>query len=450
MRDYFIRRFLLIPPTLLGVTFLAFLVTRMVPGGPMERALQEAQKASEGGGSGGGAQVSGGLSEDQIEELEEEFGYDKPGPIAYLQWLGALPRERRISKAEFRELASDKIGGSVVKDFDNETIVVLKGTGREALITRDGDKVTLATYVDNGKPIADDGWKVRIQTIDERKQRWAKRNKKDIADAPDNYDDRAIAYKTRFGGVLQGNLGRSTKFGDPVISMVLERMPIAIYFGLLTAIISYSVCLPLGILKAIKHRTAIDNLTSILIFIGYAIPGFALGAILLVYLGARNQLFPMFGLTSPDFSEMGLGEKLFDLAHHTALPLTCYVIGSFALLTMMMKNNLMDNLANDYVRTAVAKGASFRRAVFKHAFRNSFIPIASTIGQLITILVTGSMLIESVFDIQGFGLLQLQALHDQDQTVIMGTLIIAATLLIIGNILSDLIVALIDPRVKFH
>ena len=110
----------------------------------------------------------------------------------------------------------------------------------------------------------------------------------------------------------------------------------------------------------------------------------------------------------------------------------------------------MDNLAADYVRTAVAKGVNYRRAVLKHAFRNSIIPVASTLGQLITILVGGSILIESVFDIQGFGLLQFQALQDRDTPVIMGTLTIAAFLLIVGNILSDLIVAMIDPRVKFN
>ena len=114
--------------------------------------------------------------------------------------------------------------------------------------------------------------------------------------------------------------------------------------------------------------------------------------------------------------------KIKDLAHHTVLPLICYVIGCFALLTMMMKNNLMDNLAADYVRTAVAKGVSFRRAVFGHAFRNSIIPIATTLGQLITIFVGGTLLIETVFDIQGFGLLQYQAVLGRDLPVIMGTL----------------------------
>ncbi len=449
MRDYFIRRLLLIPPTLLGVTLLVFTITRFVPGGPMERALQEAQKATEGGGSSSG-QIGGGMSEEQVEELEEEYGFDKPILQAYLQWLGALPRERRVSKAEFRPLGKDKVGGDLLADPDRETLVLLKGSGRQAKVVREGSLVVSAAYLDDNGSIDADGWQVRIETIEERRQRWVRRSGEDISKAPQNYDDRAIVYKTRFAGLLQGDLGRSTDFGDPVWTLIKGRIPVALYFGILTALITYGVCLPLGILKAIKHRTMIDNLTSILIFVGYAIPGFALGALMLVYLGARGGWFPLFGLTDPNFDDMGTWEQFVDLLHHTALPLLCYVVGGFAWLTMMMKNNLMDNLAADYVRTAVAKGVSFRSAVFKHAFRNSFIPIASTLGQLITILVSGSILIESVFDIQGFGLLQYQALLGRDQTVIMGTLTIAAFLLVLGNILSDLIVAIVDPRVKFN
>jgi microcin C transport system permease protein len=448
MRDYFIRRLLLIPPTLLGVTLLVFTITRFVPGGPMERALQEAQKATEGGGSSSG-QIGGGMNEEQVEELEEEYGFDKPIFQAYLQWLGALPRERRLSKAEFREQGKDKVGGDFVGDSNN-TLVLLKGSGRQAKVTRKGAVVKSATYSDDNRPITEDGWEIRLETVADRKERWSRRSGEDVSKAPQNYDDRAIVYKTRFAGLLQGDLGRSTDFGDPVWDLIKGRIPVALYFGILTALITYGVCLPLGILKAIRHRTMIDNLTSILIFVGYAIPGFALGAIMLVYLGARGGWFPLFGLTDPNFDDMGTWDQFVDLLHHTALPLLCYVVGGFAWLTMMMKNNLMDNLAADYVRTAVSKGVSFRSAVFKHAFRNSFIPIASTLGQLITILVSGSILIESVFDIQGFGLLQYQALLGRDQTVIMGTLTIAAFLLVLGNILSDLIVAMVDPRVKFN
>jgi microcin C transport system permease protein len=232
--------------------------------------------------------------------------------------------------------------------------------------------------------------------------------------------------------------------------MILTRMPVAVYFGLLTAIITYAVCLPLGVLKALKHRTFIDTSSSVLIFLGYSIPGFALGAILLVHLGARMNLFPLFGLTSPGFEDLDNFGKIKDLAHHTVLPLICYIIGSFAMLTMLTKNNLMDNLAADYVRTAVAKGVSFPKAVFGHAFRNSMIPVATSLGSLVEIFIGGSMLIETVFDIQGFGLLQYQSVIARDVPVIMGTLTIAAFLMLLGHVISDFIVAMVDPRIKFE
>ena len=269
-------------------------------------------------------------------------------------------------------------------------------------------------------------------------------------DTKPDYAPRAIVYQTRLSGLLQGDLGRSTVYNDPVHEMILSRMPIAIYFGLLTACITYAVCLPLGVLKALKHRTFIDSATSVLIFLGYSIPGFALGAILLVHLGARMNLFPLFGLTSANFDQLDGFDKIKDLAHHTVLPLICYIVGSFAGLTMMTKNNLMDNLAADYVRTAVAKGAGFRKAVFGHAFRNSMIPVATSLGDLVTVFIGGSMLIETVFDIQGFGLLQYQSVIARDVPVIMGTLTIAAFLMLIGHVLSDFIVAMVDPRIKFE
>jgi microcin C transport system permease protein len=315
-------------------------------------------------------------------------------------------------------------------------------------VKHESDKVSSAVFTESGKPVASDGWKVRFETNADRKARFMRRNPGEKS-APD-YVPRAVLYKTRLSGLLEGDLGRSMVYNDPVHEMILSRMPIAVYFGLLTAFLTYAVCLPLGVLKALKHQTFIDSATSILIFLGYSIPGFSLGAILLVHLGARMNLFPLFGLTSPDFDGLDTVGKIKDLAHHTVLPLICYMVGSFAMLTMMTKNNLMDNLAADYVRTAVAKGAGFRRAVFGHAFRNSMIPIATSLGDLVTIFVGGSMLIETVFDIQGFGLLQYQSVIERDVPVIMGTLTIAAFLMLIGHVISDFIVAMVDPRIKFE
>ena len=182
---------------------------------------------------------------------------------------------------------------------------------------------------------------------------------------------------------------------------------------------------------------------------GYAVPGYVLGALLLLFFAARLEWFPMGGFTSYDFSDLSLGGKIWDLIRHSTLPLICYLVGSFAVTTLLMKNHLMDNLAADYIRTAIAKGVSFRQAVLKHALRNSLIPIATTFGQNITLLVTGSFLIETIFDINGFGLLGLSSIFDRDYPVVMGIIFIASLLLLLGNIISDALVALIDPRIRF-
>lgn len=432
---------------MIGITLLVFSITKIVPGGPLDQALQEAARASEKGGNRSASSSSqSGLSEEQMEDLEEQFGTHEPILKAYAQWLGLLPKETRISKGEYGSRGEETIGGSI--DAEKIAAVVLRGDGRLVHVTRDGDGISSAVFAETGQPISDEGWKARFETEKDRQDRFKRRNtgSKNLP----SYSPRAVIYQTRMAGLLQGDLGRSTVYNDPVHEMILSRMPVAVYFGLLTAFITYAVCIPLGILKALRHRTFIDSASSVLIFIGYSIPGFALGAILLVHLGARMNLFPLFGLTSPDFDQMGNFDKIKDLAHHTVLPLLCYVIGGFAMLTMLTKNNLMDNLAADYVRTAVAKGASFRKAVFGHALKNSMIPIATSLGGLVGIFVGGSMLIETVFDIQGFGLLQYQSVIARDVPVIMGTLTIAAFLMLIGNVISDFIVAMVDPRIKFE
>lgn len=339
MRDYFIRRTLLIIPTLIGITLLVFMVTRFVPGGPLERAIMEAQQASVSAGVQRSAGQGMAISEAQLQQLREYYGFDKPWYESYVIWVGR---------------------------------------------------------------------------------------------------------------VLQGDLGTSYRYNEPVWSVISERFPISLYFGLLSLVITYLVCIPLGVAKAIGHRSAMDNATSIIVFAGYAVPGYVLGALLLLFFSVERDWFPMGGFTSHDFHTLTPGGKVLDLLHHTTLPLICYLIGSFAVTTMLMKNNLMDNLAADYVRTAVAKGVPFKRAVTGHALRNSLIPIATTFGQNITLLVGGSFLIETIFDIDGFGLLGLTSIFDRDYPVVMGIVLLASLLLLIGNILSDILVALVDPRVRFR
>ncbi|MCB1684535.1 MAG: ABC transporter permease [Pseudomonadales bacterium] len=339
MRDYFIRRTLLVIPTLLGITMLVFMVTRFVPGGPMERALMEIQQVTLSSGLQRGAGQGMALSEAQLQQLKEYYGLDKPWYESYLLWLGKI---------------------------------------------------------------------------------------------------------------VQGDLGTSYRYNEPVWNVIRERFPVSLFYGLVSLVITYLVCIPLGVVKAIGHRSTMDNLSSVLVFAGYAVPGYVLGALLLLFFSVENDWFPMGGFTSYDFDLLSPTDKVLDVLHHATLPLICYLVGSFAVTTMLMKNNLMDNLAADYVRTAVAKGVPFRRAVSRHALRNSLIPIATTFGQNITLLVGGSFLIETIFDIDGFGLLGLTSIFDRDYPVVMGIVFLASLLLLIGNILSDILVAFVDPRVRFH
>jgi microcin C transport system permease protein len=258
-----------------------------------------------------------------------------------------------------------------------------------------------------------------------------------------------ISYFLWLGKVLTGDLGVSTRYYDPVWDMIKERIPISLYFGMISMILVYGVCIPLGIAKAIRHKTSFDNISSVIVFIGYAIPGWVVGVLLLMLFASHWEIFPLGGMMGDDFDDLNLIQQAGDILWHTVLPLIAYMIGSFTVMTFLMKNTLMDNLASDYVRTAIAKGLPFKKAIFRHALRNSLIPIATHFGNNISVILTGSFLIEKVFNINGMGLLGYESVVERDYPVVLGILVISSLLLLIGNILSDICVAVVDPRVQF-
>ena len=258
-----------------------------------------------------------------------------------------------------------------------------------------------------------------------------------------------VSYFEWIGKVVTLDLGVSTRYTEPVWETIKSRLPISIFYGVATLILTYGVCIPLGIVKAIKHKTAFDNVSSALVFFGYAIPSYVVGIACLTFFAAHLEWFPLSGFVSDEFEDLSTFGKVLDILDHAALPLIAYLAGSFAVTTLLMKNSLMDNLAADYVRTAIAKGMAFRRAVFAHACRNSLIPLATSFGNTITLVLTGSFLIEKIFNIDGFGLLGFESLVERDYPVVMGILVISSLLFLIGNILSDICVAIVDPRVKF-
>ncbi|PST87014.1 ABC transporter permease subunit [Photobacterium jeanii] len=258
------------------------------------------------------------------------------------------------------------------------------------------------------------------------------------------------AYTEWLGKLLSLDFGESTRYYEPVWDMIAERIPVSAFYGGMTFFISYFISIPLGYFKAMRHGSVFDSTSSIMIFVGYALPGYVVGILLITLFSYHLEWFPMGGFVGDDFDDYEtFYEQFKDIMWHAILPLICYLIGDFATLTMTMKNNLMENLSADYVRTAIAKGLPFKVAVRRHALRNSLIPVASHFGNSLLFFMTGSFLIEVIFNIDGIGLLGYEAIMERDYPVVMGIVAINAVLLMVGNILSDMCVAVVDPRVKF-
>ena len=371
MTTYFIRRILLMIPTFVGVTMIAFAITRIVPGGPLEREIMQLRMGGAGGNESGGGTSSvfdptADMSAEALEQLKKNFDLDKPGYVAYFLWL---------------------------------------------------------------KKIA------------------------------------------------QLNLGDSYLKREPVWNLITQRLPISLTFGICGFVLAYLISVPLGILKAIWHGSLFDFSSSAIVFIGYSIPGWALGALLLVFLASGRFLdvFPLGNIRSSSYDalpsiakslddaeevsdefgmfewdQLSLPSKVIDRVHHMFLPVICYMMSMFAALTILTKNSLIDNLGQDYVRTAFAKGISPARVILLHTLRNSLIPLATGLGHAISILMAGSYLIEWVFNIDGIGYLGFTSIQQRDYTVVLGVLVVNTVLTLLGNILSDFFYAMIDPRIRFE
>lgn len=259
----------------------------------------------------------------------------------------------------------------------------------------------------------------------------------------------------RFSGILEGDFGISYTYSEPVLTRIVSRFPISIYFGVIGFLATWLVCIPLGVKKALAHRSTFDTGTSFLVFAGYAVPGFVACLLLMLYLATDMgfNIFPLGRFRDERWDQWwAQGEYLRcvkDQLWHTALPIAGYVMGGFATTTILMKNSLLENLGADYVRTAFAQGISERRVIFVHALRNSLIPLGVGIGSLLSLLFAGSMLIERTCDIQGMGLLSYTSLVERDYPVAMGILVFTVLIGLTGSIISDLVLALIDPRVRF-
>lgn len=363
MAAYILRRLLLVIPTLLGIMIVNFALVQFVPGGPIEQIIAQQQGQGDvfagfsGGGdslpeldtsltsgSGGNEKYAGarGLPPEFIEELEREFGFDKPPLQRFLLMLG------NYARFDFGESYFRKIS---------------------------------------------------------------------------------------------------------VIDLVLEKMPVSITLGLWSTLIAYLISIPLGIRKAMRDGSHFDTWTSGVIIAAYSIPGFLFAILLLVLFagGSYWQVFPLRGLTSDNFSELSLLGKIGDYFWHIALPVLASTIASFATLTLLTKNSFLDEIKKHYVMTARAKGLSENRVLYGHVFRNAMlIVIAGFPAVFIGVFFGGSLIIETIFSLDGLGRLGFEAAVARDYPIVFGTLFIFGLMGLVVGIISDLMYVLVDPRIDFE
>lgn len=246
------------------------------------------------------------------------------------------------------------------------------------------------------------------------------------------------------------DLGTSFYQRKDVWTLIKEKMPVSISLGLWTFFISYLVAVPLGVAKAVRSGSRFDFVSTLIVLMGYAIPGFVLGVALLVVFGGQLQWFPLRGLTSSNWEQLGWGARIVDYLWHITLPLIAMVLGSFAVTTMLTKNSFLEEIRKQYVLTARAKGLDENKVLWKHVMRNALIPIITGFpSAFIGAFFTGSLLIETLFSLDGLGLLSYESVIRRDYPVVLGTLFFFTLIGLVTKLISDLCYVLVDPRVKF-
>ncbi len=297
-----------------------------------------------------------------------------------------------------------------------------------------------------GEVAASGGWYRGANGVDEEKLKEIRTLYGFDKPAPERFWEMLKRY-ARF------DLGESYFHHEDVWTLVKSKLPVSVSLGLWTFFLTYLISIPLGVTKAVRHGTGFDLLTSTLILIGYAIPGFVLGIALLVLFGGGSfwQLFPLRGLTSDNWAQLTLAGKVMDYLWHMVLPITASVLGNFAVMSMLTKNTFLEEFRKQYVLTARAKGLSENVVLYKHVFRNAMIPLITGFpAAFIGAFFTGSLLIETLFSLDGLGLLSYESVVRRDYPVVMGTLYLFTLLGLVGKLLSDLCYVWVDPRVQFE
>lgn len=263
----------------------------------------------------------------------------------------------------------------------------------------------------------------------------------------------AERFITMMGNYLSFEFGDSYHHHESVMELIIDKLPVSISLGMWAFFITYLTCIPLGIAKAVRDGSRFDMISSTLVLVGYAIPGFVLGILLLVIFGGGSffEVFPLKGLTSDNWEQLGWFDKITDYLWHMVLPIISSVIGSFAVMTMLTKNSFLEEIRKNYVITAKAKGLGPNQVLYKHVFRNALIPLITGFpASFLAAFFAGSLLIETIFSLDGLGLLSYESIVRRDYPVVLGSLYLFTLLGLLTKLITDISYVLIDPRVKFE
>jgi len=255
-----------------------------------------------------------------------------------------------------------------------------------------------------------------------------------------------------FGMLLRGDFGESYRTKRPVVDMIIERLPVSMQLSLISVFIAYVIAIPLGIHSATRRGSRTDSVLTFGLFLLYSMPTFFVAEMLIIFTtgGDYPLIFPTGHLASDSAAEFPFGSSLLDRAWHLVLPITVLTYGSFAYISRQMRSSMLETIRQDYVRTARAKGLSEKTVIFKHALRNSLIPIITMLGSLLPHLLSGSVIIEQIFTINGMGKLGFESVIFRDYPVIMGISFFSALLTLLGIFVSDMLYALVDPRISYE
>ncbi len=244
-----------------------------------------------------------------------------------------------------------------------------------------------------------------------------------------------------FGNSLSGD-------GRPVIDKILERMPLTIGMNVASLILTLLIAVPIGIVSAVKQGTWLDKTFTVIVFLGFAMPGFWLALLMMLHFGIDLGWFPISGITSLNFDQLSPFEQMLDVAHHLVLPIFVGTVGAIAGTSRFLRSSMLEVLRQDYILTARAKGISRHKVIWHHALRNALLPVITLLGLSIPGLIGGSVIIESIFALPGLGQLFYGAVLARDYPLIMGNLVLGAVLTLLGNLLADLGYRLADPRIR--